>query len=145
MWEGLVSSLIDPKSSGVVTNIFKFHKPSFDAYFEDQNGILNGKMNGNAVPTPLWFTDQCKSLRYTALSESEHQLILDANNKLTLAYADYFASTSFSDFHYCIRKPEGTHFPGKVAVIIDRFGYSSNDQLVTSIKAGSAQKRTGRS
>jgi hypothetical protein len=138
IWQDFVRQLITREGGPKITNIVSYYKPGFPGYHLDQSGIPHQKIDG--MFRPLWFSDKCKSLRYTGLSTLERNLISEFLLEHPRGFAEHFSSDSFSDPHVCILNPVEQSYRGRVAVLIDRYGYSSNDQFITSIKAAAPER-----
>ncbi len=92
------------------------------------------------IPRPLWFTDECKSVRYTQINLNEQTLIADYLKNYQLQFINDFNSHNYSDPHFCMMQPSTNPYKGKVAVLMDRNAYSSNDQFITAIKAAAPDR-----
>lgn len=135
VWERLAKRFMVPGNGAVITQVVRYHKPGFPRYFENARGVPHYYPPGASRPVPVWFTDDCKSLLYTALSPVERSMIERHQQDFPLRWSDEIGGDAFSQDHYCFMRPDGAPFVGKVAVLIDQFGYSSNDQFLSAMRS----------
>ena len=132
-WQSFVRQFLPLERGSVATNTVLYHKPAFNGYHLDSNGVPHRMVNG--VARPLWFTSECKSTDYKNISDDELQKVADFLNAKPLSQLKYFKSENYSSAHVCFLNPVQNAYRGRVAVLVDRSAYSSNEQFLSAMKA----------
>lgn len=133
-WKYFISLFMFDKEVAI-SNVIKFHKPSFNGYFENEDGIPHSRPIGSSKPEPLWFSKECKSTKYTNITSQERTLIDEMIESNPLSHGSIFSGDSWSNTHFCFIYQEPNSPRIKIAVLIDRYGYSSNDQFASAMKS----------